>query len=338
MATFAKRARSWQAKVCRKGIRRTATFPTKIQAQEWASKTENEIISGHYGLGVRKTLAEAIDAYLKANEDRKGVKYEQTRLQAFKRDEAALCAKVLPALTIADFIAFRDARMAQVAPATVRREFSLLGGVFSYAVERQWLQSNPLRDVKKPQSPPARRRGVSQAEIDAMVKALGPDGVGRQIALCFLLGIETGMRQGEMLSLTWDQVDLKQRVVTLLKTKNGDSRQVPLTVMAVSIIRSLTCFADDAVSLPPEGKGLGGPLFTVASGSLDTLFRRARDAAALVCPSVATLHFHDSRSEAVTRLSKKLDVLELARVIGHRDMRSLLIYFSPQAADLAKKL
>ncbi len=320
MATFAKRAGSWQAKVCRKGIKRTATFPTKIQAQEWASKTENEIISGHYGLGVRKTLAEAIDAYLKANEDRKGVKYEQTRLRAFKRDEAALCAKVLPALTIADFIAFRDARMAQVAPATVRREFALLGGVFSYAVERQWLQINVLREVKRPQSPKARRRGVAQDEIDAMVQALGDN----QIARAFLLAIETGMRQGEMLSLTWDQVHLKERYVRLIDSKNGDVREVPLSLEAVRIIKSMPKDSDY--------------VFTIGAGSLDTLFRRARDGAALVVPSVATLHFHDSRSEGITRLSKKLNVLELARVVGHRDLRSLMIYYAPSVQDLAKKL
>lgn len=320
MATFIKRAGSWQAKVCRKGVRRTATFPTKIQAQEWASKTENEIISGHYGLGVRKTLGEAIDAYLKANAERKGAHYEQTRLKAFKRDEAALCAKVLPALTLSDFVAFRDARMAQVKPGTVRREFSLLGGVFSHAVERQWLQTNLLREVKKPQSPPARRRGVEQAEIDAIVQALGDS----EIAKAFLLAIETGMRQGEMLGLTWDDVHLAERYVRLPTTKNKDARDVPLSLEAVKILKSM----------PKESEYV----FTMGAGSMDTLFRRARDAAALVCPSVKTLHFHDSRSEGITRLSKKLNVLELARVVGHRDLRSLMIYYAPSVQDLAKKL
>ncbi len=319
MATFSKRSGSWQAKVCRKGVRRTATFPTKIQAQEWASKTEQEIISGHYGLGVRKTLKEAIDEYLKANSDRKGFHYENTRLEAFKRDEAALCAKVLPALTLADFVAFRDVRMAQVSPGTVRREFSLLGSVFRYAVERQWLQYNPLRDVKKPQSPPARKRGVEQAEIDAMVLALQ----GSEITALFLLAIETGMRQGEMLSLTWDQVHLKERYISLTETKNGDQRDVPLSQAAINIL---------------QGQPKGKHVFNIGAGSVDTLFRRARDAAALAIPSIKTLHFHDSRSEGITRLSKKLNVLELARVVGHRDLRSLMIYYAPSVTDLAKKL
>ena len=50
------------------------------------------------------------------------------------------------------------------------------------------------------------------------------------------------------------------------------------------------------------------------------------------------LHFHDSRSEAIWRLSKKLDVLELARVIGHRDVRSLMIYYQTDADTLADRL
>jgi integrase len=55
-------------------------------------------------------------------------------------------------------------------------------------------------------------------------------------------------------------------------------------------------------------------------------------------PSISTLHFHDSRHEACTRLSNKLTVLELARVIGHRDLKSLLIYYNPTPEELAAKL
>ena len=49
-------------------------------------------------------------------------------------------------------------------------------------------------------------------------------------------------------------------------------------------------------------------------------------------------YFHDSRAEAIWRLSKKLDVMELARVIGHRDLKSLLIYYDASADELSAKL
>lgn len=48
--------------------------------------------------------------------------------------------------------------------------------------------------------------------------------------------------------------------------------------------------------------------------------------------------FHDSRAEAIWRLSKKLDVMELARMIGHRDIRSLMFYYNADPGELADRL
>ena len=84
--------------------------------------------------------------------------------------------------------------------------------------------------------------------------------------------------------------------------------------------------------------GITTPVFTITGKSLDVLFRRARDAAIPACPSIWSLRFHDSRSEAISRLSKRLDVMELARMVGHRDLKSLMSYFRSSAEDLAKKL
>jgi integrase len=74
-------------------------------------------------------------------------------------------------------------------------------------------------------------------------------------------------------------------------------------------------------------------VFDVEPGTRDALFRKARDRA-----QIEDLHFHDSRAEAIWRLSKKLDVLELARIIGHRDVRSLMIYYQTTADELADRL
>lgn len=159
-----------------------------------------------------------------------------------------------------------------------------------------------------------------------------------QVSCAFLLALETGMRAGAILSLTWGNVDLERRTATLPKTKNGDSRQVPLSNLAVNIFANMSNGVLDAsvgnlVRPDPSAKP-----FTVTSKSLDVLFRRARDAAVHACPSIATCRFHDARSEAISRLSKRLDVLELARMVGHRDLKSLMSYFRVSAEDLAKKL
>lgn len=125
------------------------------------------------------------------------------------------------------------------------------------------------------------------------------------------------MRAGEIVELRPGQVF--ERHVHLPRTKNGSARDVPLSTRAREILDSL-----------PEQD----PVFGITSAQLDALFRKARDRACLV-----DLRFHDTRRTALTRLSKKLDALELARVSGHKDLRILLdTYYQPTIEDLAKKL
>lgn len=98
-------------------------------------------------------------------------------------------------------------------------------------------------------------------------------------------------------------------------------REVPLSSEALRILRQLESVRD------------GDSVLRVSASSIDVLFRKARDKA-----GVFGLTFHDSRHLAITRLAKVLDVLPLAKAIGHRDLRMLMIYYNPSAEDLAKKL
>jgi integrase len=74
-------------------------------------------------------------------------------------------------------------------------------------------------------------------------------------------------------------------------------------------------------------------VFGLASGVLSSLFKRGTERA-----GVAGLTFHDSRHEAITRLAKKLDVLKLARMVGHRDIKQLMTYYNETAAEIALQL
>jgi integrase len=139
----------------------------------------------------------------------------------------------------------------------------------------------------------------------------------QRTGLAFAFALETAMRAGEIVGMMWP--DVAEKSVRLPRTKNGDERRVPLSPRAREILAAL-----------PKGDG---PVFGLDPGTRDVFFRRARDAA-----KVANLRFHDSRAEAIWRLSKKLDVLELARVIGHRDPRSLMLYYQADADALADRL
>jgi integrase len=134
----------------------------------------------------------------------------------------------------------------------------------------------------------------------------------------FLFAIETGMRAGEIAGLEWDGVNLGKRVARLTHTKNGRPRDVPLSKEAVRLLEVL-----------PELE----PVFGLSSRQLDALFRKVRDKA-----GADGLTFHDSRHAAITRLSKKLDVLALAKMVGHTDIKMLMVYYDESAEELARRL
>lgn len=336
MASFEYRSGAWRARIIRRplGIDESATFPTKSQASAWATKREAEILAGARGLPTGHTVGDAIDRFIRdVCPGRKGARWDELRLLKFKRDAPKLALRPLSKVTSDDMAQWRDSRLQDVSPSSVAREMNLWGALFSIAVrEWRWATNNPCNGVKRPLEPAARRRGIAANESAAIIANL--NGVaGLQVKNAFLLSLETAMRAGEILGLTWDHVDLQNRVVTLPVTKNGDSRQVPLSNAAVAIL----------VGLKPEkhdrAKDNVPVVFTITGATLDVLFRRARDKAIADCPSCADIHFHDARGQAIRNfVAKGLGVYEICSIVGHRDPKSIMFYFRHSAAEIAKKL
>lgn len=321
MATFKKLpSGKWQAQIARNGIRRSSSFSTKREAQDWAAREEYLALNSEQPKSAA-TLKDAFDRY--AHEEspkRRGVRWERIRLQKLSRDEIA--QKRLSELQPSDFAKWRDSRLSEVSPGTVRREMELMSSVLNTA-KREWgfIEQSPMHGVRKPLPPPPRDRRVAEGEIEALIEAAGTDltkATARAVH-AFRFAIETAMRAGEVVGLTGDTVDCAIRVATLPETKNGTSRQVPLSRAALDLLNAL-----------PE---TDGPLFGLTSQQVDALFRKARDKA-----KIKDLKFHDSRHEAITRLSKKLDVLSLARTVGHKDIKMLMIYYNETAEELAQRL
>lgn len=302
------------------GSRPSQSFRTKAEAVAWAHAVTAGAIEAP--TGGEHTLRDALHRFARdVAPTHKGERWEVMRCASLQRE--AIASIRLSALSASDLAAWRDDRLRKVRPGTVRREMSLLSSVFSVArKEWGWIKASPLTDVRKPTAPKSRRRRVSDDEVQRIQLALGYDGgapqnASHRTALAFELAIETAMRSGEILGLTWPKV--RAKAVTLPATKNGDVRDVPLSPRAREII-----------ALLPKGEAT---VFGLDSALRDALFRKARDRAQIV-----DLTFHDSRAEAIFRLSKKLDVLELARIIGHRDIKSLMIYYETSADELADRL
>lgn len=324
MATISKRGKSYYVQIRKKGVTKYATFPSKAQAQNWANKIEYEIINGIYGTESGKTFADAIERYAKeVSTTKKGERWEIVRLNAWLKLPFAYYK--IDDVTTPVLCNWRDDRLKLVQNSTVNRELNLMSALFEQARrEWQWITVNPVHDVKRPQQPQHRERIFTDTERDLICGALGyvesrPVETKQQIiAVAFLFALETAMRREEITTLEWSRINLKRRFLSLPVTKNGDARQVPLSKRAVDLLELL--------------KGFDKP-FPVAKDVLSSLFRRA-----CLNAKVENATFHDARATALTRLSKKLNVLELARMVGHRDIRSLQIYYRETAEELALKL
>lgn len=321
MATFRKLSSGkWQAQIARNGIRKSASFATKREAQDWSARQEY-LVTNAEPLQSSLTLKDAFDRYAQEESPkRRGERWEVVRLKRLSFDRIA--NKRLADLEPADFAEWRDWRSKEVAPGTVRREMTLMSSVLSTA-RREWglISHNPISDIRKPASPPPRDRRVSVDELNKLVEVAGTNlttATARAVH-AFRFAVETAMRAGEIVGLTTETVDRDTRVATLPKTKNGTVRKVPLSTAAIELLKAL-----------PESDG---PLFDLTSQQIDALFRKARDKSKIV-----DLRFHDSRHEAITRLAKKLDVLSLARIVGHKDIKMLMIYYNATAEELAQRL
>jgi len=293
----------------------------------WGYKREEELRNQVKGV-IKASFQDAIDKYISdVCPTHKSGENERKRLLALSKIPGLLpVLRPITDVTAVDLSRFRDTRLADVSIATVRKEMTIIRSVLESA-RRDWgmIAVNPISDVKRPPAPPDRKRLFTTSETKQILTALGYDGsvttLQHQVAVALLLAFETGMRAGEMLGLTWSVVNIDGKFVQLIDTKNSDDREVSLSPKAIDLLEKMRGIDEHRV-------------FTLTSASLDALFRKAKARP----PKIENLHFHDSRANAITSLSKILDVRQLAKMIGHRDLNNLLIYYRESATDIANQL
>ena len=278
-------------------------------------------------------------------------KQRVSELPRLLRIKAVFGRLALPMLTPVDVSRWRDSRLAEGASAgTVRHDLNSLSTLLRHAVSEWGVPvQNVVRDVKKPTEAAGRDRRVSETEIEFLLKAARtapPDRPhempARGLAPLIILAVETSMRLGELVQMTWPDVHLKEKGVFLRETKNGDSRTVALSSTAIAVFRELR-----------KVRRLDGKVFDwIASDSVSHPFRRcvvrAQAFYRAECKAggrkaqagfLADIRFHDLRHEATSRLfEKELNMMEVSSMTGHKSMQMLRRYTHVEATKVAAKL
>ena len=315
----------WRAEISVNGTRESKRFDTKPEASRWALDREVEL-SNRSELVGGKTIADALDRYAAEciPDTKKGKRWELIRIKKFKRDPIARVP--VAELTLEHGREYIARASETLKPNSVIREMNLLKPVVRQCVEWKWIAAYPWDRLKMPKGDKARVKLYTQKEIELIIQHSGLlarkgkiTSRNQETGVAFLLACESAMRLGEITALKWSQLSIERRTAFVADSKNGEPRTVPLSTRALEVIDWL----------PIKGERV----FTVNSRTASTLFRRIRTRAGILDGT-----FHDSRRYGTSKLSKKLELLELARVTGHKDINMLLTYYQKSAEEMALKL
>lgn len=305
---------------------RTETFRRQTDAKHWVAKIESELRDGKQLIpraALKKTLGDAIDRYI--NE----VLPEKPALQAIQTTElnwfkAELGNIPLANITTPLIIQCRDKLSTEMgergkvrSPATVVHFLAALSAMFSHCIsEWEWTQDNPVKRVKKPKVSNDRVRFLDDDERQRFLKTC-KESSNKQLYLCVILAMSSGMRQAEQMELTWPNVDLKGGFLILHKTKNKEKRRIPLSGHALELLREHA-----------KVRRLDTPLlFPGKKDPLNPIDLRRPFENALKLAEIEDFHWHDLRHCCASYLLMNgASLPEIAKILGHKTLAMVMRY------------
>ena len=316
----------------------TASFQRKTDASRWAQQVETAIREGRHfktAESKKRTLSELIDKYIAQVLPTKPKSLEKQKAQLTWWKEQ-LGAYSLADITPAMIAEYRDRLLEEVtrrgtkrSNSTVVRYMAALSHAFTVAVrEWGWIEDSPLRKVTKPKEPSGRVRFLDDDErgrlLDACKESRSP-----YLLPIVTLALATGMRKGEILNLTWGNINFERNRIILLETKNGDKRVVPLSNHTKGIlfsIREQNSEPSFFVFPRPTGQKPQKPLD----------IRTAWDAA-LERAQIKNFRFHDLRHCCASYLLMNgASLAEISEVLGHRTLAMVKRYAHMSEGHAAK--
>jgi integrase len=289
-------------------VRKSSGTPDRKLADAILSKLKVQIVEGQYferAAAASHTFIELMERYEKEHVARKlrhrGLKSYMANLRSFfgRYTLAEITPKVI--------VAYKNKRYQDgMAPATINRELANLKKAFNLAMrEWEWCHQNPVSRVSMEKENNKRDRWLNSEEEGRLLASCAP---WLQDLVTFALN--TGMRMGEILELTWRGVDFNRRTVTVFRSKNGERRTIPANQAVLTVLKSKA----KVRSLATDRVFCSKAFTPIESGHLRRAFRLALKKAA-----IEDFHFHDLRHTfATTLVQNGIDLYKVQQLLGHK--------------------
>jgi len=322
-----KRNRVWWMSFMYQGrqVRRTTGATDKRLAESILCKVKVQITEGRF-FETREeqdqTFREMMDRYLKERAVLKAPKSYVRDLTALNHLLPVFGEMVLAGVSPKLLAGYKtQRRIEKAAPATINKELQLVRHAFNVAMrEWEWCRENPMHRVSMEPVRNEVDRWLTANEEERLVASSSP-----WLREIIGFALNTGMRQGEILNLQWQDVDFVRGVLMVMQSKNGTRRTIPLNATVYELLAARQATTGAA----------HGPVFRTPLGNelhvryLVREFCDARDRA-----GIPDFRFHDMRHTFATRLVQRgVDLYKVQRLLGHKTslMTQRYAHHSPES-------
>lgn len=274
------------------------TFPSHKLAKQFEDKMRGDYITGKYVPEVKRdniSFDDFAEEWFSLHAKSNLVGQYRSKLDMIKRSFAS---KRLRDITTKHIEEYKASLVDQVKPSSINRYLTIIKSIFSKAVEWGRLTVSPASKVKKLREDNQRIRYLTEEEI----RRLYLD-APQKIADFLTLALNTGMRRSNILNLQWEDIDLKNGVIHVLKTKSGKGYEIPIN----NDVRKLL---EPRFNSNKTGKVLDSVNFRK---DFETVVRKS---------GIADFRLHDLRHTFASYLVMKgVDIYTVAQLLGHSDIK-----------------
>ncbi|MDH5466519.1 MAG: tyrosine-type recombinase/integrase [Candidatus Aminicenantes bacterium] len=280
--------------------------------QEAHEALKNAVLKEHfdeYGIGKQKQqirFQELSELFLE--------NYSKPNKKSWKCDYYAIEAHLIPFFgrcTLTEITPllvekFRAEKLnAGLAKSSTNRLLALLKRMYSVANTWNLVKINPVKQVKLFSEQDNKRERILSSQEEERLLLECAD----HLKPIIIMGLNSGMRRNEILTLSWSQVDLKQRLIHVIKTKSGKNRMIPINDVLFNVLCGLKKLNTNDYVFPNPATG---EPFKSIRHSFENACRRA---------NIKGLRFHDLRHSFSCRLLQKgCDIETLRSLLGHHSI------------------
>ena len=304
-----KKGRTWYIDYYVEGKRRREAVGTNLKVAERALAKRHVQVAEHRFLEIAKSPKVSFDELSKIY-----MEYAEANKLSWSRDKQSIDrllalygGKCISEITPLSLENYKSRRLKAVSPATVNRELACLKHMFTKAIQWQMASINPVKQVRMLKEHNQRLRYLTNDEVQRLLSELSLH--MKPVVICAL---HTGMRRGEILNLKWDDLDLKQCILFVRDSKNGEKREIPICHVLASIFRELPRKSDFVFSFNDGRRMLR------AREGFEKAVKRA---------GILNFTFHDLRHTFASHLVMSgVDLLTVKELLGHKSINMTLRY------------